>query len=71
MNSTNSSQIFSFKSIYSLEMLPYLILNTAGIFIGTLGKKNVTLFAFILTFDHFMLLKAILSYLLVSFVRRN
>lgn len=71
MNSTNSSQIFSFKSIYSLEMLPYLILNTAGILIGTLGKKNVTLFAFILTFDHFILLKAILSYLLVSFVRRN
>ena len=42
MNSTsvNDDQKLHFKPTYSLQILPYLVLNILGIIIGTLGRKR-------------------------------
>ena len=38
MNSTSKNQTFRGVSIYSIEFIPYLILNASGILVGGFGK---------------------------------
>jgi len=38
MNSTSKNQTFRGVSIYSIELIPYLILNASGILVGGFGK---------------------------------
>ena len=41
MNSTNTNQTFSSESLYSFELMPYLILNGIGVLVGFFGKKFI------------------------------
>ncbi len=41
MNSTKNNQTSSGNSIYSFELIPYLILNTIGIIVGAFGKIKI------------------------------
>ena len=41
MNSTRNNQTFTRDSIYSIEMIPYLVINAIGIVVGAIGKLKI------------------------------
>ena len=41
MNSTKNQTNLSSDSIYSFELMPYLILNGIGVLVGFFGKKLI------------------------------
>jgi hypothetical protein len=41
MDSTTNNQTLTGDSIYSIELIPYLILNAIGIVVGAIGKLKI------------------------------